>query len=133
METGMNQGMGEQTRRLKLLLVDDEKGYAEVLAKRMALRDIDATVALSGTEAIQVLRGRQFDAAVLDLKLEDMDGIEVLRIFKKMNPGMPVIMVTGHGSETAARQGIEYGAFDYLMKPCSLNLLIEKIRQACTG
>ena len=133
METGMNQGKGEQTRRLKLLLVDDEKGYAEVLAKRMAVRDIDATVALSGTEAIQILRGRQFDAAVLDLKLEDMDGIEVLRIFKKMDPVMPVIMVTGHGSETAARQGIEYGAFDYLMKPCSLTLLIEKIRQACAG
>ncbi len=133
METGMNQGKGEQTRRLKLLLVDDEKGYAEVLAKRMALRDIDATVALSGTEAIQILRGRQFDAAVLDLKLEDMDGIEVLRIFKKMDPVMPVIMVTGHGSETAARQGIEYGAFDYLTKPCSLSLLIEKIRQACAG
>ena len=133
METGMNQGEGEQTRRLKLLLVDDEKGYAEVLAKRMALRDIDATVALSGTEAIRILRGRQFDAAVLDLKLEDMDGIEVLRIFKKMDPAMPVIMVTGHGSETAARQGIEYGAFDYLMKPCSLTLLIEKIRQACAG
>ena len=133
METGMNQGKGEQARRLKLLLVDDEKGYAEVLAKRMALRDIDATVALSGTEAIQILRGRQFDAAVLDLKLEDMDGIEVLRIFKKMDPVMPVIMVTGHGSETAARQGIEYGAFDYLMKPCSLTLLIEKIRQACSG
>ena len=133
METGMNQGKGEQTRRLKLLLVDDEKGYAEVLAKRMALRDIDATVALSGTEAIQILRGRQFDAAVLDLKLEDMDGIEVLRIFKKMDPVMPVIMVTGHGSETAARQGIEYGVFDYLMKPCSLTLLIEKIRQACAG
>jgi len=133
METGMNQGKGEQARRLKLLLVDDEKGYAEVLAKRMALRDIDATVALSGTEAIQILRGRQFDAAVLDLKLEDMDGIEVLRIFKKMDPVMPVIMVTGHGSETAARQGIEYGVFDYLMKPCSLTLLIEKIRQACAG
>ena len=133
METGMNQGKGEQTRRLKLLLVDDEKGYAEVLAKRMALRDIDATVALSGTEAIQILRGRQFDAAVLDLKLEDMDGIEVLRIFKKMDPVMPVIMVTGHGSETAARQGIEYGVSDYLMKPCSLTLLIEKIRQACAG
>lgn len=131
METGPNQGKEGQPRRLKLLLVDDEKGYAEVLAKRLALRDIDVTVALSGTEAIQILRGRQFDAAVLDLKLEDMDGIEVLRIFKKMDPVMPVIMVTGHGSETAARQGIEHGAFDYLMKPCGLNLLVEKIREAC--
>ena len=133
METGPNQGNEGLQRRLSLLLVDDEKGYAEVLAKRLALRDIVVTVALSGTEAIQILRGRQVDAAVLDLKLEDMDGIEVLRIFKKMDPLMPVIMVTGHGSETAARQGIEYGAFDYLMKPCGINLLIEKIREACKG
>ncbi|NLI82812.1 MAG: response regulator [Deltaproteobacteria bacterium] len=117
--------------KLKVLLVDDEKGYAEVLAKRMALRGIAVSVALSGTEAIRMLRGEQFDAAVLDLKLEDMDGIEILKIFKKMDPAMPVIMVTGHGSETAARQGMEFGAFDYLMKPCNLNVLMEKIRQAC--
>lgn len=127
----MNSGTEEKRARLKVLLVDDEKGYAEVLAKRMALRDIRAVIALSGTEAIRVLRDQQFDAAVLDLKLEDMDGIEILKVFKKMDPAMPVIMVTGHGSETAARQGMEFGAFDYLMKPCNLNLLIEKIKEAC--
>ncbi|NLI32376.1 MAG: response regulator [Deltaproteobacteria bacterium] len=127
----MNSGTEEKRARLKVLLVDDEKGYAEVLAKRMALRDIHAVIALSGTEAIRILRAQQFDAAVLDLKLEDMDGIEILRVFKKMDPAMPVIMVTGHGSETAARQGMEFGAYDYLMKPCNLNLLIEKIKQAC--
>lgn len=127
----MNATADERVEKLKVLLVDDEKGYAEVLAKRMALRGIAVSVALSGTEAIRMLRGEQFDAAVLDLKLEDMDGIEILKIFKKMDPAMPVIMVTGHGSETAARQGMEFGAFDYLMKPCNLNLLIEKIRQAC--
>jgi DNA-binding NtrC family response regulator len=127
----MNSGTEEKRAGLKVLLVDDEKGYAEVLAKRMALRDIRAVIALSGTEAIRVLRDQQFDAAVLDLKLEDMDGIEILKVFKKMDPAMPVIMVTGHGSETAARQGMEFGAFDYLMKPCNLNLLIEKIKEAC--
>jgi DNA-binding NtrC family response regulator len=77
------------------------------------------------------LRNKSFDAAVLDLKMEDMDGIEVLKIFKKMDPEMPVIMLTGHGSETAAREGIQFGAFDYLTKPCDLNELIEKIRAAC--
>lgn len=127
----MNSGTEEKRGRLRVLLVDDEKGYTEVLAKRMILRDIEVVIALSGTEAIRVLRAQQFDAAVLDLKLEDMDGIEILRIFKKMDPAMPVIMVTGHGSETAARQGMEFGAYDYLMKPCNLNLLIEKIKEAC--
>ena len=118
-------------KQIRLLLVDDEEGYVNVLAKRMAKRNIDVTPALSGSEGIQVLRKNTFDVAVLDLKMEDMDGIEVLKIFKKMDPQMPVIMLTGHGSETAAREGIEYGAFDYLMKPCDLAELVAKIEAAC--
>ncbi len=120
-----------QSGAIKLLLVDDERGYVNVLAKRMAKRNIEVTPAYSGTEAIQLLRGKSFDAAVLDLKMEDMDGIEVLKIFKKMDPQMPVIMLTGHGSETAARDGIAFGAFDYLTKPCDLNELVQKIKEAC--
>lgn len=114
----------------RLLIVDDEKGYVNVLAKRMAKRNIVVTAAYSGSEGIQALRRQDFDVAVLDLKMEDMDGIEVLKIFQKMVPGMPVIMLTGHGSEKAAREGIEFGAFDYLTKPCDLEELIAKIKQA---
>ena len=62
--------------------------------------------------------------------MEEMDGIEVLKIFKKMDPKMVVIMLTGHGSEQAAREGIEFGAFDYLTKPCELEELLAKIREA---
>ncbi len=116
---------------IKLLLVDDEHGYVSVLAKRMAKRNIIAVTATNGNEAIQTLRGIHFDCAVLDLKMEDMDGIEVLKIFKKMDPAMPVIMLTGHGSETAAREGIKFGAFDYLTKPCDLDELIHIIYDAC--
>ena len=127
----MSESAKPQPSRVKLLLVDDEVGYVQVLAKRMARRNIEVTPALSGAEAIRILRGNSFDAAVLDLKMEDMDGIEVLKIFKMMDPDMPVIMLTGHGSETAARQGIEFGAFDYLTKPCDLMELVRKIREAC--
>ena len=116
---------------IKLLLVDDEPGYLSVLAKRMAKRNIVAVTASNGNEAIQTLRIIRFDCAVLDLKMEDMDGIEVLKIFKKMDPTMPVIMLTGHGSETAAREGIKFGAFDYLTKPCDLDNLINIICKAC--
>jgi DNA-binding NtrC family response regulator len=116
---------------IKLLLVDDEHGYVSVLAKRMAKRNIVAVTATNGNEAIQTLRISHFDCAVLDLKMEDMDGIEVLKIFKKMDPTMPVIMLTGHGSETAAREGVQFGAFDYLTKPCDLNELIDIICAAC--
>ncbi len=119
-----------QTDKIKLLIVDDEEGYVNVLSKRMTKRDIDVTVALSGSGGIQALRKQDFDVAVLDLKMEDMDGIEVLKIFKKMDPNLPVIMLTGHGSEKAAKEGVALGAFDYLTKPCELEELLDRIREA---
>ena len=113
-----------------ILLVDDEKGYLHVLSNRLARRGIKATTAFSGTQAIQILRKNDFHVVVLDLKMEDMDGIEVLKVIKRMVPELPVIILTGHGSQTAAREGIAYGAFDYLTKPCELLTLIDKIHEA---
>jgi DNA-binding NtrC family response regulator len=118
---------------IRVLLVDDELGFLDVLAKRMSRRGFQVTAAGSGAESIRVLRDNDFDVAVLDLKLDDMDGIEVLQIMKKMVPEMPVIMLTGHGSEQAAREGVESGAFDYLLKPCDLDDLLEKVGEAVAG
>lgn len=115
---------------IRLLLIDDERGFVDIIAKRMGKRNIAVTKAVSGTEGIRALRRQDFDVAVLDLKMEDMDGIEVLKIFKRIVPEMPVIMLTGHGSEQAAREGIQFGAFDYLTKPCELEDLIHKIHEA---
>lgn len=115
----------------RLLLVDDEEGYVSILAKRLMKRNFDVKTALSGAEGVRILRTGSFDLAVIDLKMEDMDGIEVLKAFKAMEPEMPVIILTGHGSETAAREGIQFGAFDYLIKPCDLSELIERIRAGC--
>ncbi|MBU0992074.1 MAG: response regulator [Proteobacteria bacterium] len=119
-----------QKEALKLLLVDDEEGYVNVLSNRLSKRGIQVRKTTSGTEAIQTLRKEEFDVAILDLKMEDMDGIEVLKIFRKMAPEMAVIMLTGHGSEIAAKEGIGLGAFDYLTKPCVLEDLLEKIYEA---
>ena len=115
---------------ISVLLVDDEKGYLNVLSNRLLKRAIHATKAFSGTEAIQILRKQDFDVVVLDLKMEDMDGIEVLKIMKRMVPELPVIILTGHGSQTAAQEGIQFGAYDYLTKPCELKELMDKIREA---
>jgi DNA-binding NtrC family response regulator len=117
---------------IELLVVDDEVGFVNVIAKRMSKRNIKVTKAFSGSEAIKTLRRKDFGAAILDLKMEDMDGIEVLKIMKKMVPEMPVIMLTGHGSEQAAKEGIELGAFDYLTKPCELQDLVQKVHEAVT-
>jgi DNA-binding NtrC family response regulator len=119
-----------QTDPIRLLVVDDEVGFVNILTKRLSRRNMEVTSAYTGTEAIQILRKQDFDVAVLDLKMEEMDGIEVLKIFKKMDPRLVVIMLTGHGSEQAAREGIEFGAFDYLTKPCELEELLAKIKEA---
>lgn len=117
-------------KRIKVLLVDDEKSFVRVLTKRMKRRNIDVTSAYSGTEAIQALRKVDFDVAVLDLKMEDMDGLEVLEIFKKMYSKMEVIILSGHQSEDTARQGIKLGAFAYLSKPCNFEELMDTIKQS---
>ena len=126
----MTGGKKGQKGQIKVLLVDDEEGYVNVLAKRMTKRQVEVSIALSGSEAIQTLRKKDFDVAVVDLKMEDIDGIEVLKIFKKMDPELPVVMLTGHGSEKAARDGLALGAFDYLTKPCDLEDLLATISKA---
>jgi DNA-binding response OmpR family regulator len=120
----------DASERIRLLLVDDEAGFTAVLTKRLKRRGIEVSTAATGAQGIQALRQGRFDVAVLDLKMEDMDGIEVLKIFKLMDPGMPVIMLTGHGSEKSASEGLQQGAYDYLTKPYEFSELLEKIRQA---
>lgn len=115
---------------IRVMLVDDEEAYVHVLANRLEKRGFQVAKAYSGSEALQKMRHYEFDVAVLDLKMTDMDGIEVLKIIKLMDSQMQVIMLTGHGSATACKQGLEFGAFDYIMKPCELDALINKIREA---
>lgn len=115
---------------ISLLLIDDEQEFVNVLSKRLAKRNILTTKAYSGKEGIHALRDQHFDVAVLDLKMGDIDGIEVLKILKIMDPQMPVIMLTGHGSQEAAHDGLEAGAFDYLTKPYDLHELVGKIFSA---
>ena len=129
----MTIGEADPPEKLKLLLVDDEKDFVEVLLKRLKRRDIDATAAYSGEEAIRALRKVDFHAAILDMKMEDMDGLEVLRVFKKMYPEMEVIILSGHETEQTVREALEQGAYDYLSKPCDFNELIRTIQEATAG
>jgi DNA-binding NtrC family response regulator len=126
----MAQQQDTETTPIRVLLIDDEVGYVNVLSNRLSKRGFEVGKANSGSEALQCLRQQDYDVAVLDLKMEDMDGIEILKILKKMVPELVVIMLTGHGSAEAAHEGIKEGAYDYLTKPCELADLVEKIREA---
>lgn len=116
--------------RIRLLLVDDEEGYVHVLSNRLAMRNIDVTKSYSGVEALQILRKQDFDVVVLDIKMEDLDGFELLKILKKMAPQIEVIMLTGHGTAEEASLGMKRGAYDYLIKPCEFKDLLDKIMGA---
>ncbi|WP_432734981.1 response regulator [Maridesulfovibrio sp. FT414] len=124
--------MKDGEKQIRLLMVDDEVGFAEVLRKRMGRRGILVETAYRGEDAVRMLREKQFDVAVLDLKLEGMDGIEILKVFRMLDPELPVLMLTGHGCEKAAAESIRLGAAEYLSKPVDFNLLLEKVRRACT-
>jgi len=126
----LHESQNVNEKKIKVLLVDDEKSFVEVLHKRLSKRGMDVTQSFSGAEGIQALRKVDYDVAVLDLKMEDMDGLEVLKVFKKMYPKMEVIILTGHESEQAAQEVVKYGAFAYLTKPCAFEKLLDTIRKA---
>ena len=126
----MSENKSVQENRIRVLLVDDEKEYVHVLSNRLAMRDIDVTKTYSGVEALQAFRKQDFDVAVLDIKMEDLDGLELLKILKKMVPQIEVIMLTGHGSAEELRLGMKLGACDYLIKPCEFKDLLDKIKGA---
>ncbi|KAF0122847.1 MAG: response regulator with CheY-like receiver AAA-type ATPase and DNA-binding domain [bacterium] len=115
---------------IRLLLVDDEEDFRTTLASRLKKRDIDVTDVGSGNEAIELIRERSFDVAVLDIKMPGMDGIETLRQFKKIAPLIEVILLTGHGSVEAGIEGMRLGAYDYLMKPYNVKDLLLKVEDA---
>ena len=114
----------------RVLLVDDERDFLEVLTRRLSKRDVNVDGVSSGEEALQYLQGRPIDVAVLDVRMPGMDGITVLREIKKLNPLIEVIMLTGHASLEVALEGMRSGAFDYLMKPAEIDELLYKIQDA---
>ncbi|WP_045222317.1 response regulator [Desulfonatronum thioautotrophicum] len=115
------------TSGMKLLLVDDEERFRTTLAKRLADKGIDVTTLDSGVSALRYILEHPVDVIVLDIKMPELDGIETLKEIKKINPGIEVILLTGHGSIDTAIVGMRLGAYDYLMKPCELEILLKKI------
>jgi DNA-binding NtrC family response regulator len=115
---------------LRVLFVDDEADFRETIVKRMQKRRIDALGFGSGEEALQWLASGSADVVVLDVRMQGMDGIQTLRAIKQSQPLVEVIMLTGHASLEIAREGMQLGAFDYLMKPVDLDELLYKIEDA---
>ena len=115
---------------MTVLFVDYEPDFLQTLLKRMRKRDVNASGVGSGEEALVHLAQSPADVVVLDVRMPGMGGIETLRAIKKKTPLTEVVMLTGHASLEVAREGMENGAFDYLMKPVDIDDLLYKIQDA---
>jgi len=128
----INRSNYKMKNRLKVLMVDDEKRFRDTTRKILERKGFETILAENGPQAIENL-GRKPDVVILDIKMPGMDGHEVLARIQDLCPGLPVIMLTGHGDRPSAEQARGQGAYDYLSKPCDIDLLSDRIRAACRG
>jgi len=115
---------------IRVLLVDDEKEFANYTAKRLSARGMQVQIAYSGRSALEFIAGHPVDVVVLDLLMPGMDGFEVFREIKRVRPDAQVIMLSGHVDQEAVEKGEALGAADYIRKPCEFSTLLETIKNA---
>ena len=113
-----------------LLLVDDEEQFLTTTKKLLDKRGIDTVTCTNGFDALDILAQRRIDVVILDVKMPGLDGVEVLRKMKQRYPLIEVIMLTGHASVESAVQGLKLGAYDYLMKPATVDEILTKVKEA---
>lgn len=109
--------------RIRILLVDDEPELLNLLTRRMRRKGHQAEAAASAEAAVSLLAGASFDVGIYDIKLPGMNGVELLKYTKEKQPGMEVIMLTGHGTLETAIKSMKIGAYDYISKPYALSEL----------
>ncbi len=117
-------------RKISVLIADDEVEFASTLSARLELRGYVTKIVNSGGAALESVSRQEPDILLLDLRMPDLDGLEVLARLRENYKNLKVIILTGHGSFSAANQGMALKAYDYMLKPVELNDLLEKINEA---
>ena len=120
---------------MRALFVDDEVEFLELMHKRLTRRGMDVITAPDGQTALKLLDqaiqgGQTFEIVVMDVRMPGMDGLETLRHMKEKAPKIPVILLTGHACMGVAVQGLDLGAYDYMLKPVAISELIIKMEEA---
>ncbi len=111
----------------KILLVDDEADFRDIMAKFFTRRKVEYAAAGSCLEALDLLEQDDFDVVIMDVTMPGLDGLKCMAEMKKIRPHLQVIILTGHASPNAGIVGIRQGAFDYCLKPIDFEELLEKI------
>ena len=119
--------MGE---KIQLLFVDDEEEFVNYMAKRLKRHDFEVHAYTNPVQALEKTKGQSYDVGLLDLKMPEMDGEELLDRLKERDPDIEIIILTGHGSIESAFRSAKVGAYDYLLKPCDFDELVKSINNA---
>ncbi len=114
----------------KVLIVDDDKAFLQILSERMQNRGMEVTTAESAAMALRLLENESYDAVLLDLMMPEMGGIEALQIMRRKQPEIQVIFLTGHPSVSKGVEAMKLGAMDFIPKPVDMRELTEKIKHA---
>lgn len=114
----------------KVLLVDDEKEFLEIMSERMKSRGMKVTTAESADQALAIIAKESFDAIVMDFQMPGMDGIDALKAIKNMKPELQIILLTGYATVEKTVEAMKIGATDFLEKPADLEALAKKIKAA---
>ena len=113
----------------KILIVDDEKDFLDIMAERLGARGIEVSTATSAENAIKMVLKESYDAVIMDLMMPEMDGFKALKLFKETRPDVPIILLTANITEEKCIEAIKLGAMDVIEKPADLNLLTQKIEE----
>ncbi len=116
--------------KLRVLLVDDEEELVFTLAERLKIRGVDAHAVTSGQAALEALEQRAFDVVLLDVKMPGLGGLDVMKRIRATNRRVQIILITGHGSADTGTEGMQAGAFDYVLKPINIGDLLLKLQAA---
>jgi DNA-binding NtrC family response regulator len=121
--------MNKKTENIKLLMVDDEEEFLVSSSQALGRRGFDVDIAPNGVTALEKMERGNYDAVVLDVRMPDIDGIEVFQEIRQKHPDIPVMLLTGYGSLTDAFQTSKDGVADYLFKPIEIDELADRIRR----
>jgi DNA-binding NtrC family response regulator len=113
-----------------VLFVDDDRDFLDTLVERLRMRQIKVDGVLSGEAALEYVDTKKVDVVILEVRMPEMSGIEILKEIKKRNALIEVIMLSGHANMEVAIESMELDAFDYLLKPIEIDALLYKIQDA---
>ena len=114
----------------KILVIDDQRSIRKTLKEILEYEGNEVVLAENGPEGLQFIDDDKFDIILCDIKMPEMDGIEVLQKIVEKGQDIPVIMISGHGNIDTAVDAIKKGAYDFIEKPLDLNRLLVTIRNA---